>query len=110
MTTNALHKLHGALAGMDEVLARAHGGKPDVEALLEFRRFCWTALLAVDDGECQQHIDLLVQISKELYSEREPDRVAVLRGDMGTALAALRARVQGLERGYGKRWRDLRAA
>ena len=110
MTNTDLEKIHSALAGIEAVLAQSHGGRADDESLLAFRRMCWTALLLVDDGECQQRIDLLVQTAKELYSDCEQARVESLRGKIRMALGALRARLHGLEGGYGKRWRDLRAA
>ena len=105
-----LEKLAAAFAGMEQVLARAQGGSKDYEALLEFRRYCWSALLLVDDLECQDQIDRLVRYAKELYSDCERARVDSLRADIATALGAVRERLQSLERGYGKRWRDLRAA
>jgi hypothetical protein len=110
MKQTDLQKLHDALAGMEDVLARSHGGRADDEALLEFRRMCWEALLLVDDGECQEQIDLLVQHAKDLYSECEPYRADILRDNIRAALGAFRARLHALEGGYGKRWRDLRAA
>ena len=110
MTTSDLPKLASALDGIEAVLARAPGGCVDDEALLEFRRFCWSALLLLDDAECQEQIDVLVRSAKALYSECEAARVEVLRENIKTALGALRARATGGERGYGKRWRDLRAA
>ena len=105
-----LQKVRRSLAGMEAVLARSHGGAADDESLLEFRGLCWAALLLADDGECQEQIDLLVQCAKDLYSEREPERVDTLRGQIDKALSALRVRLSRLESGYGKRWRDLRAA
>jgi hypothetical protein len=105
-----LEKIHHALAGMEAVLARSHGGRDDEDALLEFRRLCWAALLLMDDSEAQELIDLLVQYAKDLYSDGESRDVEALRGRIGSALAALRARLHVIEGGYGKRWRDLRAA
>jgi hypothetical protein len=110
MTSADLEKIHRALAGMEAVLAQSPGGRADDEPLLAFRHMCWTALLLVDDGECQEQIDLLVQSAKELYSDCEQARVESLRGKISLALDAFRARLHGLEAGYGKRWRDLRAA
>ncbi|HEV3008287.1 MAG TPA: hypothetical protein VGX52_04575 [Burkholderiales bacterium] len=110
MTHADLHKVRTYLAEMEAVLAKPHGGAADHESLLEFRRLCWAALLLADDGECHQQIDLLVQCTKDLYAERELDRADALRGKIRVALGAFRARLKGLERGYGKRWRDLRAA
>lgn len=105
-----LHKVRTYLAEMEVVLAKPHGGAADDESLLEFRRLCWAALLLADDGECHQQIDLLVQCAKDLYAERDHDRADVVRDKIRTVLSAFRARLNGLERGYGKRWRDLRAA
>jgi len=105
-----LQKVRGTLAGMEAVLAKSHGGADDDESLLEFRGLCWEAMLLADDSECQEQIDLLVQCAKDLYSERDHQRVGALRGEIDRALGALRARLSSLERGYGKRWRDLRAA
>jgi hypothetical protein len=110
MTHTDLQKLHDALAGIEDVLARAHGGRADDDALLEFRRLCWEALLLADDSGCHEQIDVLVQCAKDLYSECEHHQVDILRGKISTALGAFRARLHGLEGGYGKRWRDLRAA
>ena len=110
ITQADLDKLRSALAGIEAVLASAQGGRDDDESLLEFRRMCWAALLLVDDSECQEQIDILVRSAKELYSQCELERVEALRGNIRTALGAIRARLPGLEGGYGKRWRDLRAA
>jgi hypothetical protein len=110
ITQDHLEKIRNALAGMEAVLARSHGGRDDDDALLEFRRLCWAALLLMDDSEAQELIDLLVQYAKELYSEGESRDVENLRGSIRAALAALRARLHAIEGGYGKRWRDLRAA
>jgi hypothetical protein len=110
MTHADLQKVRSHLAGIEALLAKSHGGAADDESLLEFRRLCWAALLLADDGACHQQVDLLVQYAKDLYSERDHDRVDVLRGRIRTVLSAFRARLNGLERGYGKRWRDLRAA
>ncbi len=85
-------------------------GAGDEESLLEFRRLCWAALLLVDDAECQAQIDLLVQHAKELYSDGDAGRVEAVRGKIRGALHALQTRLRALEGGYGKRWRDLRAA
>jgi hypothetical protein len=110
MTNTDLEKIRNALAGIEMVLAQCKGGRADDDALLEFRRLCWAALLLVDDAECQEQIDLLVQHSKALYSDGGHDGVEAVRGRIRTALGALRARLHTLEGGYGKRWRDLRAA
>lgn len=110
ITQGHLEKIGSALAGMEAVLARSQGGRDDEDALLEFRRMCWAALLLMDDSEAQELIDLLVQYAKELYSEGESRDVESLRSRIHSALAALRERLHAIEGGYGKRWRDLRAA
>ena len=110
ITHGHVDKIRHALAGMEDVLAQSHGGRDDEDALLEFRRMCWAALLLMDDSEAQQLIDQLVQRAKDLYSEGESRDAERLHGDMRSLLAALRARLQAIEGGYGKRWRDLRAA
>jgi hypothetical protein len=110
MTQASLEKILSALAGIEAVLAHRQGGRADDEALLEFRRLCWETLLLVDDGECQEQIDLLVQHAKELYSDGDTGRVEAVRGKIRAALHALQTRLRALEGGYGKRWRDLRAA
>ena len=110
ITQGHLEKIRSALSGMESVLARSHGGYDDEDALLEFRRQCWAALLLMDDGEAQERIDQLVQYAKDLYSDGESREVETVRGSIRSALAALRARLHAIEGGYGKRWRDLRAA
>jgi hypothetical protein len=110
ITQGHLEKIRSALAGMETVLASSHGGHGDEDALLEFRRMCWAALLLMDDSEAQELIDLLVQYAKDLYSDGQGRDVENLRGRMCSTLAALRARLHAIEGGYGKRWRDLRAA
>jgi hypothetical protein len=110
ITHGHLERIRGALAGMEAVLAKSHGGRGDDDALLEFRRMCWAALLLMDDSEAQELIDNLVQYAKDLYSEAESRDVESLRGSIQSALGALRGRLQAIEGGYGKRWRDLRAA
>ena len=108
MTHADLQRVRTLLAGMEAVLARSHGGAADDDALLEFRRQCWAALLLTDDPECHEQIDQLVQYAKDLYSERENHRVDLLRGKIRMVLGSFRARLENV--GYGKRWRDLRAA
>jgi hypothetical protein len=110
MTQGHLEKIRSALAGMEAVLASSHGGHNDDDALLEFRRLCWATLLLMDDSEAQQLIDRLVQYAKDLYSEGEGRGVETVRTEIHSALEALRARLHAIEGGYGKRWRDLRAA
>ena len=108
MTHTNLQKVRGYLATLEAILAKSHAGWETEESLLEFRRLCWAALLVADDGECHEQIDLLVQYSKELFSERS--RIDILRDRIGMVLRTFSARLSGIERGYGKRWRDLRAA
>jgi hypothetical protein len=108
MTHTNLQKVRGYLATLEAILAKSQAGWATEESLLEFRRLCWAALLVADDGECQEQIDLLIQYSKGLFSEHE--RVELLRDRIRMALRSFSARLTGIERGYGKRWRDLRAA
>ncbi|MCD6042758.1 MAG: hypothetical protein K0R40_2361 [Burkholderiales bacterium] len=118
MTQVELDRILGHLTGLEMVVARSHGGWADEESLLEFRRQCWAAMLAIDDGECQLHLDLLVQYAKDLYSDENHKRwdigpvfgVDILRRKIRMAISSSRTRLLGMERGYGKRWRDLRAA
>ena len=110
MTHADLQKIRSHLTAVAALLAKSGSGHADEESLLEFRRLCWAALLLTDDAECHAQIDLLVQYAKELYSGREHDSVEQLKGKIGAALGGFRARLDGLEGGYGKRWRDLRAA
>jgi hypothetical protein len=100
MTRSKLQKVRSHLASLEAILAKSQAGWATDESLLEFRRLCWAALLLADDSECQEQIDLLVQYSKDLLQH---DRIR-------TVLRAFGARLNGIERGYGKRWRDLRAA
>jgi hypothetical protein len=110
MKHNELHKIRYYLAALETLIARTRGGIADDESLLEFRRLCWAAMLLAQDAECQHQIDLLVQYAKDLYSEQDAERIDALRGGIRTALSAFRARLHGLQHGYGKRWHDLRAA
>jgi hypothetical protein len=118
MTQAETDRILGYLAGLEAVVTKSHGGWADEDSLLEFRRLCWAAILAVDDGECQEQLDLLVQYAKDLYSDDAHRRwdigpvfgVDILRRKIRTLLGSFRVRLQGIERGYGKRWRDLRAA
>jgi hypothetical protein len=118
VTHTELQKVHAHLAAAEAVIAKSHGGWADDESLLEFRSQCWAVLLLVDDPESQEQIDLLVQYAKDLYSD-EAHRgwdlgpvfgVDILRRKITLLLNAFRDRLGGTERGYGKRWRDLRAA
>ena len=102
MTHADLQRVRTLLAGMEAVLERSHGGAADDDALLEFRRHCWAALLLTDDPECHEQIDQLVQYAKDLYSERENHRVDLLRGKINlfgldslvTMVAAMGARIE----------------
>jgi hypothetical protein len=108
MTHTNLQKVRSYLATLETILAKSQAGWATDELLLEFRRLCWAALLVADDRECQEQIDLLVQYSKDLFCER--DRIDLLRDRIRMVLRTFSARLTGIERGYGKRWRDLRAA
>ncbi len=103
MTPADLQKVRSHVARLDTLLPRRHG---DDEALLEFRRLCWAVLLVVDDQECQDRIDHLVQHAKDLFSGGSQAAQPKIKA----ALSALSARLNEIEGGYGKRWRDLRAA
>ena len=105
MTNAELQQIRTSLAAMEALLGKSSGA-PDEERLLEFRRLCWSVLLLAKDGECQEQLDLLVQYAKELFSAGE----AGAEGRIRTVLGSFRARLSRLEHGYGKRWRDLRAA
>ena len=94
---------------MEDVLAQSHGGRDDEDALLEFRRMCWAALLLMDDSEAQQ-LNQLVQRAKDLYSEGESRDAESGCTAMRSAARRSCARLHAIEGGYGKRWRDLRAA
>lgn len=118
MTHADLQKVRSDLASLESILAKSHGGWADDESLLEFRRSCWAALIVIDDKECQEHIALLVQYAKDLYSERDHHRwdvgpvfgVDILRRKIRKLLSSFSARLNSIERGHSKRWRDLRAA
>lgn len=118
MTQAELDRILAHLAGLETVVAKSHGGWADEDSLLEFRRLCWATLLSVDDSECQDQLDLLVRYAKDLYSDEAHKRwdigpvfgVDILRRKIRTVISLCRARLLGIERGYGKRWRDLRAA
>ena len=108
MTPANLQEVRSYLATLEAILAKSQAGWATDESLLEFRRLCWAALLVTDDSECQEQIDLLVQYSKDLFSER--GRIELLRDRIRNVLRAFSARLTGIERGDGKRWRDLSAA
>ena len=118
MTQAELDRILGLLTGLETVVTKSHGGWADEDSLLEFRRQCWAAMLSIDDTECQLQLDLLVQYAKDLYSEERHKRwdvgplfgVDILRRKIRMTLSSFRTRLLGIERGYGKRWRDLRAA
>jgi len=118
MTHAGLQSVREHLAALETILAKSHGGWADEESLLEFRRICWAALLVANDADCQQQLDRLVQYAKDLYSDNDHHRwdvgpvfgADILRRKIRAALGAIRARLNSVERGYGKRWRDLRAA
>jgi hypothetical protein len=108
MTNTDVQKVRSHLATLEGMLEKRFGESADEEALLEFRRVCWAALLLVHDADFQEQIDLLVQHAKELF--RGGDAVNGVKTKLGAALAACSARLHMVEGGYGKRWRDLRAA
>jgi hypothetical protein len=105
MTNAELQQIRTSLAAMEALLGESSGA-PSEERLLEFRSMCWSVLLLANDAECQEHLDLLVQYAKELFCGGE----AGAEGRIRTVLGSFRARLTHLEHGYGKRWRDLRAA
>jgi hypothetical protein len=106
MTNSEIQKVRAHLASLEAMLGKRFNGADD--ALLEFRRVCWAALLLVDDAECQEHIDLLVQYAKELFAGG--DGADGVKQRLCDTIAACAARLDAVEGGYGKRWRDLRAA
>ena len=107
MTSNQIQKARSYLAALQATVNKRFAGRADEDALLEFRRLCWGALLLVDDPECQQHIDSLVQYSKELFRGEAAES---MKTRLEAAIAACSTRLDAIEGGYGKRWRDLRAA
>jgi hypothetical protein len=108
MTNADVQRVRSHLAHLGLMLQKRFAGAGDEESLLEFRRLCWAALLLVDDAECQAQIDLLVQHAKDLF--RGGDAADGVKSRLDAALAACGARLDMVEGGYGKRWRDLRAA
>lgn len=108
MTNADVQKVRSHLATLRVMLQKRFAGAGDEESLLEFRRLCWAALLLVDDAQCQAQIDLLVQHAKDLF--RGGEAVHGVKSKLNAALAACNARLDMVEGGYGKRWRDLRAA
>ena len=103
-----VQKARSHLATLEAMVEKRFTDCADDEALLEFRRVCWAALLLVRDAQFQAQIDLLVQHAKELFRDGEAGND--VKDKLGAALAACSARLHMFERGYGKRWRDLRAA
>ena len=103
MTNSEVQKVRSHLASLQAMLDQRLNGA-DEEALLEFRRVCWAALLLVADVDFQDQIDLLVRYAKEFGGGED------MKDKMNAALAACSARLDAVEGGYGKRWRDLRAA
>lgn len=108
MTHAEFQKVRSYLATLESMLANSKSDPESDALLLEFRRMCWAVLLVTDDSECQEQIDLLVQYSKDLFSA--PGGNELLRDRIRTVLGTFGARLNVLEPGYGKRWRDLRAA
>ena len=108
MNNTDVQKVRSHLATLEAMLEKRFGDHADEEALLEFRRVCWAALLLVHDADFQEQIDLLVQHAKELF--RGGPAADDVKTKLGAALVACNARLHMVERGYGKRWRDLRAA
>ena len=108
MTNAHVQKVRSHLATLEGMLERRLGEAADEEALLEFRRVCWAALLLVHDVDFHEQIDLLVQHAKELF--RGGDGASDAKTKLGAVLVACNTRLHMVERGYGKRWRDLRAA
>jgi hypothetical protein len=104
MTNSEVQKVRSHLASLQAMLDERFSGA-DEEALLEFRRVCWAALLLVADVDFQDQIDLLVRHAKEFFRGGEH-----MKDRMNAVLAACHARLEAVEGGYGKRWRDLRAA
>ena len=103
-----VQKARSHLATLEAMVEKRFSDRADDEALLEFRRVCWAALLLVRDAEFQAQIDLLVQHAKELF--RDGDAANDVKGKLGAASPRAARACDMVERGYGKRWRDLRAA
>jgi hypothetical protein len=108
MTNADVQKVRSHLATLEAMLQKRFGHCADEEALLEFRRVCWAALLLVHDADFQEHIDLIVQHAKELFGGGHA--ASGVKAKLGAALITCNARLDMVEGGYGKRWRDLRAA
>lgn len=104
MTNNDIQKVRSHLASLQTMLSRRFDAADD-DSLLEFRRVCWATLLLVEDVDFQDQIDLLVRYAKEFFRGGED-----LKDKMNAVLATCYARLEAVEGGYGKRWRDLRAA
>jgi hypothetical protein len=118
MTPADSQKLRTHLDGLEALIRSSNGGWADEQSLLEFRRLCWACVLIAPDPAFQEQVDQLVQYAKGLYSDRDHHRwdvgpvfgVDVLRRKIRNVLTSARARLERADPGYGKRWRDLRAA
>lgn len=118
MTPADFQKLCSHLEELEALVRKSHGGWADEQSLLEFRRICWACVLTTQDPAFQEQIDQLVQYAKGLYSDHDHHRwdvgpvfgVDVLRRKIRNVLTTARARLERSDPGYGKRWRDLRAA
>ena len=118
MTPADFQKLRSHLEGLEALVRRSHGGWADEQSLLEFRRLCWASVLVANDPAFQEQIDQLVQYAKALYSDDEHRRwdigpvigADLLRRKIRNTLTSARTRLERGDPGYGKRWRDLRAA
>lgn len=118
MTPADSQKLRTHLDGLEALIRSSNGGWADEQSLLEFRRLCWACVLIAPDPAFQEQVDQLVQYAKGLYSDQDHHRwdvgpvfgVDVLRRKIRKVLTSARARLDRADPGYGKRWRDLRAA
>lgn len=104
MTNSEIQTVRSHLGSLQTMLVRRFDAADD-ESLLEFRRACWAALLLVADVDFQDQIDLLVRYAKEFFRGGED-----MKDRMNAVIAACHVRLDAVEGGYGKRWRDLRAA
>jgi hypothetical protein len=118
MTPADSQKLRSHLDGIEALLRKSSGGWADEQSLLEFRRLCWASVLIAQDPAFQEQIDQLVQYGKALYSDTDHQRwdigpvigADLLRRKIRNTLTSARQRLERSDPGYGKRWRDLRAA
>ncbi len=108
MTNADLQRVRSHLATLEVMLQKRFAGAGDEDSLREFRRLCWAALLLGDVAECLAPIDLLVQHAKDLF--RGGEAADGVKSKLDAALTACSARLDMVAGGYGKRWRDLRAA